>query len=538
MTRPSITVILSCLFMIYILNDLWSLARLFIPPKCSDDSSNTCLESYLTSKPTLQLFLYTSSNVNIKNLNLIYHNKGFDYTQPFNKVLEINLPKETTQNGSLVLTVALLDKIHTLKKNWDELKFLDNAAVERIYITKYAKPQAKTFNLLGSDKEKSNTKEENVKPVTHLKSKVKFNVFADDVKLSTKELPPELVRLIRLNKQNKYLPILQYNFLESRLDDLVLITPKTTSLNVTFSYAPIGIGKLRLLLHLEQSMKQLYNLGFTEKDVDSVKDLFAESNLYVLCLTVLIGGVHLLFDILAFKNDVSFWRNKKSLAGLSPRSVLWRSFSHAVIFLYLLDENTSLLVLIPSAIGTLIEFWKATKIFKISFKLGFPCIKFTLKANNDDERITYKYDAECMKYLSYVLYPLCICGAVYSLLYEPHKGWYSWTINSMVNGVYAFGFIFMLPQLFVNYRLKSVSALPWRAFMYKAFNTFIDDIFAFIITMPTAHRVACFRDDIIFIIYLYQRWLYPIDYSRVDDPDVQALGPQKPKEIEDKKKQE
>ena len=35
--------------------------------------------------------------------------------------------------------------------------------------------------------------------------------------------------------------------------------------------------------------------------------------------------------------------------------------------------------------------------------------------------------------------------------------------------------------------------------MYKAFNTFIDDLFAFIITMPTAHRVACFRWD----FYLY-----------------------------------
>jgi hypothetical protein len=85
-----------------------------------------------------------------------------------------------------------------------------------------------------------------------------------------------------------------------------------------------------------------------------------------------------------------------------------------------------------------------------------------------------------------------------------------------VNAVYAFGFLFMLPQLFVNYRLKSVAHLPWRAFMYKAFNTFIDDLFAFIITMPTAHRVACFRDDIVFIIYLYQRWLYPIDKNRID----------------------
>ena len=52
--------------------------------------------------------------------------------------------------------------------------------------------------------------------------------------------------------------------------------------------------------------------------------------------------------------------------------------------------------------------------------------------------------------------------------------------------------------------------------MYKAFNTFIDDLFAFIITMPTAHRVACFRDDIVFLIYLYQRYLYPVDKTRID----------------------
>jgi hypothetical protein len=74
----------------------------------------------------------------------------------------------------------------------------------------------------------------------------------------------------------------------------------------------------------------------------------------------------------------------------------------------------------------------------------------------------------------------------------------------------------MLPQLFINYRRKSVAALPWKSFMYKAFNTFIDDIFAFIITMPTAHRIACFRDDIVFLIYLYQRWLYPVDKTRID----------------------
>ena len=54
----------------------------------------------------------------------------------------------------------------------------------------------------------------------------------------------------------------------------------------------------------------------------------------------------------------------------------------------------------------------------------------------------------------------------------------------------------MTPQLFINYKLKSVAHLPWRAFMYKAFNTFIDDAFAVIIDMPTKHRVMTLRDDL------------------------------------------
>ena len=61
----------------------------------------------------------------------------------------------------------------------------------------------------------------------------------------------------------------------------------------------------------------------------------------------------------------------------------------------------------------------------------------------------------------------------------------------------------MTPQLFINYRLKSVAHLPWKFFMYKALNTFIDDLFAFIIKMPTLHRMSCFRDDIVFAIFMY-----------------------------------
>ena len=112
------------------------------------------------------------------------------------------------------------------------------------------------------------------------------------------------------------------------------------------------------------------------------------------------------------------------------------------------------------------------------------------------EQETGRFDMQAIGYLSYLMLPLVVGGAVYSLVYNTHKrsvplscplvlnwtsgrersllvpsfpscSWYSWAIHSLVSGVYAFGFLFMLPQLFLNYQLKTVAHLPWKAFMYK-----------------------------------------------------------------------
>jgi len=56
--------------------------------------------------------------------------------------------------------------------------------------------------------------------------------------------------------------------------------------------------------------------------------------------------------------------------------------------------------------------------------------------------------------------------------------------------------------------------MPSKALFYRFLNTIIDDLFSFIITMPTLHRISCFRDDVIFLIYLYQRWIYRVDKTR------------------------
>lgn len=40
---------------------------------------------------------------------------------------------------------------------------------------------------------------------------------------------------------------------------------------------------------------------------------------------------------------------------------------------------------------------------------------------------------------------------------------------------------------------------------------------AFVIKMPIMHRLACLRDDAIFLVFCYQRWKYKTDFSRVNE---------------------
>jgi hypothetical protein len=229
-----------------------------------------------------------------------------------------------------------------------------------------------------------------------------------------------------------------------------------------------------------------------------------------------------------------------------------------IIVLYLIDRDSSLLMTVPSAIGVLIAMWKCQKAAGLSlvpmsdddrksspsfwnivprifgYELKATRLDMAFKTKNeksgtkgkdkeseknfrnapDLQAVTMEADRQATYHLGSVLLPMVLTYTLYSFVMEEHISWYSWLITSASSAVYAFGFVLMTPQLFLNYKLKSVAHLPWRVLIYKSLNTFIDDLFSFIIRMPTMARISCFRDDVVFFIYLYQRWLYPVDASR------------------------
>lgn len=234
--------------------------------------------------------------------------------------------------------------------------------------------------------------------------------------------------------------------------------------------------------------------------------------------------MHSLFELLAFKNDIVHFRSRKDNTGVSVNAILLNVIMQTIVLLYLLDnqENASWVILIGQGFGIAVEAWKITKsvnvrLMKVDSVLPYR-IKFEDKHQlNETEKATKEYDADATKYLLYASIPLLIMYAVYSVIYEEHKGWWSFIITTLVGFVYFYGFLTMVPSLYINYKLKSVAHMSSRALTYKFLNTIVDDFFAFIIKQPILARIAAFRDDVVFVIFIYQSFIYKIDKTRVNE---------------------
>ncbi|KAG7399487.1 Cleft lip and palate transmembrane protein 1 like protein [Phytophthora boehmeriae] len=344
------------------------------------------------------------------------------------------------------------------------------------------------------------------------------NVVLDHSKYSARQPPPPFVstEMDMDQEAGLYKPVLFMNEFWMLEEHLIPVNDTLAALPLQISFYTLPMYKYALYTQMEQNFKNQEATGASSKrDTDNMKSMFIETNPYLLAVTMVVSLLHSLFDFLAFKNDVSFWKNQKSLVGLSLRTIVLNTFFQLVIFLYLMDNDTSWLILVQSGIALIIDVWKIKKAIVFSRDADNKLVVSGVESYEDSP--TAEHDRVAVAHLSYVLYPLIVGQAAYTLAYGVHKGWYSWVVSSLTSFVYAFGFIMMTPQLYINYKLKSVAHLPWRAMVYKSLNTFIDDLFAFVIKMPWMHRLSCFRDDLIFFIYLYQRWKYPVDVKRTNE---------------------
>ena len=212
--------------------------------------------------------------------------------------------------------------------------------------------------------------------------------------------------------------------------------------------------------------------------LDEIRYMVSDRNLYRFVLSNIISLVHLLLSTLAFKNEIGFYVGRSDMKGLSATGLISSFVSSLIIFLYLCDgSSTSKVVLYTVGMEVLIDAWKLKKILRPKIVPHFPFFAINDPADKSEgERVTNNYDRIATKNITIALLPLLVGAGIYSLRKYRYRGWYSFMISHLANCVYMFGFIKMCPQVYINYRLKSVSHLPTRMFVYKIFNTFGETI--------------------------------------------------------------
>lgn len=338
-------------------------------------------------------------------------------------------------------------------------------------LSQYLKQQkvVKKRNLLDSSPETPEDPEDTVpKYTSHYHPNLTLSFIPDIGVLDWTSMNPGIREWIVLESsaardpsgQNGwYYPVLFLNTFWQLRSHMTEINSTVSTLDLNLHLNELSNWKFSILASMDYGFKEQREKaargektpgGGDGSEIEMLKGILLDSNVYLLGTTVIVGILHTIFEMLAFKNDVSHWRNKKDNVGISVRTILANVFMQTVIFLYLLDnnENTSWMILMGQGMGILIEFWKITKTVDVRIRptsaestgiwryLPYE-IKFEDKHKlSETEKQTQEYDQIAFGYMAYLAVPLLAAYAVYSLYYESHKSWYSFVITTLVGSVY------------------------------------------------------------------------------------------------------
>jgi len=232
-------------------------------------------------------------------------------------------------------------------------------------------------------------------------------------------------------------------------------------------------------------------------------------------------------------SDISFWKERTSFEGFSASAIIMEVLITGIILLYLRDTGETVIVQWFTMARILLDLWKLSKLVKLRVTGSWPFV--TTQRHSQAPHTLDSFESKLIWRLFSAILPLIVVVSTYQLVYRQHASWWTWLIQSLALCAYTGGFVAMTPQLFRNYKLKSVEHMPWNVLFYQGINTFIDDLFSLLIRMPQMHKMSVFRDDIVFVIYHFQRWLYKkrrttkVDNAGTEEPAITETQSTKPK---------
>ncbi len=555
---------------------LWSLYSLSTPPMCqyavSSNSYSRCFEPLLSPHEAVDFELYVGVGAR-PSAKPIWSELNVSLLETIETSVKVNIPTDVRFGNT---SMSFWFSINRARPSSGEMTTEEEQllAPTRVIIsgslTSMQMPvKRKKRKLLNGpvqrDIEEHDTVSERARP--HWKFSMHplsvRIVHFDGITLATNVLRALGVRLYarRLRKeqgriQSVYEPFVLLDETSLLQGHHLEVSPDTSrpAATLRLKYTPISPLFLSFKLVMTEALKMVKSV-VGEAEAEEVKYWLSDDRIFRYFLTQAISILHVVLEYLAFRGDWHFFVGRKSFAGLSASSLGFGVIRSLVIFLYLLDNDTSTLILFGVGKDSVWSAWKLFKVLRSRQKSREDAAKSTelepaasmtqieerVKAGggsvmslSEDElhRFTAWCDHHATLHVGLCVYPMVVGMALYSMQYHAYASWWSWLISSAADSVYLFGFVSMCPQLYVNYKLQSVAHMPITALGYKVFNTFIDDIFAFLVKMPLKHRIMTLRDDVIFLGFLYQWWAYRADRSRPNEYGFKYEDADEVKELE------
>ncbi|KAJ2720533.1 hypothetical protein GGI07_004537 [Coemansia sp. Benny D115] len=466
--------------------------------------------------------------------------------------VQINLPESVrTENGTQLYAYLAVQRANGQKKPF--IDFEDEFAV-------FAKAPLTSMRQRVVDRKhsllKGQTDDQALLPeaqegpwVPHGKTRLQWEIVLEDNRFYDWRIPLDLAPHLRVLKESEdldrpYTPLAWENPLAAYAKYWIPLTNQSTIststpldatvLSVDLALSGVTLGWFRLCNYADQGMRELASprsfIKYSAADMDSLREMVYEVNPTMLGITMAAMALHMLFEFLAYKEDVSFWSNKsgESLSGISRSSMLMAFASAWISLWYMWDrrKETNIVVLFGAGAGALVELWKLTKVLALKDLVPFKSKTYTAaskqiskkakakakaKSTTDSEaelrsKVQHEVDQQTAWYMTRVCLPLLVLYALFSLLYRRHDSYLSWFLHVSLTTVYSLEFIQMWPQLLINHKLQTVEMLPLTAFLYRFLLTFIDDLYALVVPMPLIERIGTLRDDAVFVVLCYQ-WL-------------------------------
>lgn len=302
---------------------------------------------------------------------VVFKEKNFDLGNSKDKRTidtSFKVPKAVQNNGTLWghFYIGLAgSKLDPADSGFDSARAFHFAHPLTQYIAQ--KKVVKTKNLLKATKEDEVEEEEEI-PATsgpiitsHYHPNLTLQFVPDSGEMGYPNLHPAVRLYVKMEatgardatgQNGWYYPLLYINTFWQLKSHMTVINSTVTELPMHIDLYNLAYWKFNVLSSLDEGAKITSRnaaegiknpAGGDGNEFEMIKQVLLDTNIYLLATTVIVSVFHMIFEMLAFKSDISHYRNKKNNVGISVRSILSSVFMQAVIFLYLLDnnENTS-----------------------------------------------------------------------------------------------------------------------------------------------------------------------------------------------------